>query len=363
MPSTTSRVNPDSETLRLRLGAQALSTPMRGAVAETVAHFGALQAQDPAGVLWAVGLRTEGATEASVEAALDAGEVLRTHVFRFTWQLVAATDLRWMLALVGPRLLASAASWYARAGLDARKLKRVHAILREVLIEAPATRNELAQALEDGGITTKGKLSLLLGEAELTGLICSGPKRGTQATHALLEQRVPDKPPLSREEALRALGRRYVQSRGPANERDLAWWSGLPRGDVRQALAAAAEVMPSHLKPSRAPGVAYVHLLPAFDEFLVGYADRGAQLDPAWSRQVNAGGGMLKPVVVVGGRVAGRWRRTLKPSLVQVEVEPFRNWSRTEASEVKRAAARYATFLGGRALELKVGPVIELPAT
>ncbi len=333
---------------------------MFGVVAETVSHFGAMQAQDPAGVLWAVGLRTYGSTEASVEAALDAGELLRTHVFRFTWQLVSPADLRWMLALVGPRLLASAASWYAKTGLDARALKRAHAIIREVLVHAPATRATLAKALEDGGVATKGKLSLVLGEAELTGLICSGPKRGKQATYALFEQRVPDMPPLTREDALRELGRRYLQSRGPATERDLAWWSGLPLGDVRQAMAAADEL--SQTRKPQAPGpsraAAKVHLLPAFDEYLVGYADRSEQLDPALARRVNAGGGMLSPVVLIGGRVAGRWSRTLKPSGVQVVIEPFREWTQSEATAVERAASRYAEFLGGRKLELKVTSVL-----
>ena len=65
---------------------------------------------------------------------------------------------------------------------------------------------------------------------------------------------------------------------------DVAYWSG---PDAERAPSAAA------------------HLLPSFDELLVGYRDRSASLQPAHVDHVNAGGGIFNPIVVLGGRVRG----------------------------------------------------------
>ena len=42
--------------------------------------LGAMQAQDYAGAKWALALRSAQLTDADVEAAFDAGRILRTHV-------------------------------------------------------------------------------------------------------------------------------------------------------------------------------------------------------------------------------------------------------------------------------------------
>ena len=62
-------------------------------------------------------------------------------------------------------------------------------------------------------------------------------------------------------------------------------------------------------------------LLPPFDEYLVGYADRSAVLDPKHILSTNAGGGMLSAVIVIDGEVAGTWKRTLKKNDVEVDTE------------------------------------------
>jgi hypothetical protein len=303
-----------------RLENQLLSRRRFAAPAEVVAWFGAMQAQDYLGSLWALGLRTSGAKEASVEAALAEGSVIRTHVFRGTWQYVAPSDLRWMLVLVGRRVIASAASRFRELGLDAKRLPH------------------------------------LLGYAELCGVICSGARRGKQSTFALLSERVPKAKALTREQALAELTRRYFQSRGPATERDFAWWSGLPLRDVREAIELVKPLLQGEifgdqryfragdaLASGRGPSV---HLLPAFDECLVAYQDRSAFVEPAQIKKLNAGGGMLKPALVSGGRVIGTWQRQLEKDAVSVGVRPFRKLLVRERDAVRAAAERYARFLG-----------------
>ncbi|MGH9937628.1 MAG: DNA glycosylase AlkZ-like family protein, partial [Blastocatellia bacterium] len=44
----------------------------------------------------------------------------------------------------------------------------------------------------------------------------------------------------------------------------------------------------------------------------VAYKDRGAVLDPKYTKQANSGNGIIYPTIVVDGRVVGTWKRTLK---------------------------------------------------
>src|SRR5256885_13291527 len=93
-----------------RMRAQRLSgVPMAGAV-EAVRHFGAVQAQDYPAAKWAIGLRLRRAIEERIDAAYDDGAILRTHVLRPTWHFVAPEDIRWMLALSGPKIQQGTAS-------------------------------------------------------------------------------------------------------------------------------------------------------------------------------------------------------------------------------------------------------------
>src|SRR5687768_3318113 len=64
----------------------------------------AVQSQDFAGAKWAVAMRGNGFDEAEVDAAFERGDIVRTHVLRPTWHFLAPEDLRWMMALTGPRI-------------------------------------------------------------------------------------------------------------------------------------------------------------------------------------------------------------------------------------------------------------------
>ena len=141
-----------------RLENQLLSRRRFAAPLEVVRWFGAMQAQDYLGALWALGLRTE-ANESSVEAALADGSVVRMHGFRGTWQFVAREDVRWMLALVGSHVLASAASRFRALGLDAKTLERSCEVFTEALEgNRELTRQEMAAVLTRRRIRTSGRL-------------------------------------------------------------------------------------------------------------------------------------------------------------------------------------------------------------
>jgi hypothetical protein len=343
-----------------RLIAQQIARPALKTPRDLVAWLGAVQAQDYAAVKWAAGLRLAGsATDAGIERAINEGAVLRTHALRGTWQLVAPADVRWMLELVAPRLIASYATRYRQLELDAATFRRSNAVLTEALRGgAQLTRAELASALEAAGISTAGqRLAHLLQRAELEALICGGARRGKQFTYTLLENRAPESHPrLERDEALAELTLRYFRSRGPATLDDFKWWSGLAPADARAGLDAVKSMLASTVIESRT----YWHgkeaiartrsspafLLPAFDEYLIAYRDRDAMLDPKYVNRLNAGGGMLGACLVLDGRVIGTWRRTLARAAVAIELDLFEAPAPRAQQAIAVAAQRYGAFHG-----------------
>jgi hypothetical protein len=347
-----------------RLANQQLVGAPAARARDVVARLGAVQAQDAAGARWGVGQRMQDATDALVERALDDGEIVRTHLLRPTWHLVAREDLRWMLALSGPRVQAGNAGRYRQLGLDAPTLARGHAVLVEALRDgASRTRVELTAAVNAAGIATADpqRMAYLLMHAELEGLICSGPRRGGQQSYALVDARVgpPDVPAPTREAALGELARRYFTTRGPATAHDFAWWSGLTVADARRGAALAGPSLvrealegrehwgPADVPPADGGTRAHrAHLLPNYDEYFIGFRDRSAILQAVQGPMaIDRGQALSAHVVVLDGQVVAGWRRTLSARQVAVVVTPVVPLARADRAAVESAAERYGAFV------------------
>lgn len=344
----------------LRLINQGIAHPTAVNPAEAVARLGAMQAQDAAAIRWAIGLRCREATLATVEAALASGDVIRTWLLRGTLHVVAASDVRWMLALLAPRILAGGAGRRRQLGLDDATLERsLDTIAGALESGAVATRSELLQVLERAGIATTGQRGYhLLGHAALRGLICFGPPQGKQESFVLLDTRAPAPATLDRDSARGELARRYFTGHGPATLADFVWWSGLPLGEARAALDQAkadldplvmgdqtyyqASAAPAH-EDARASGVV---LLPAFDEYYLGYAARGAILEAGLDKRVVSSNGIFRPMIVVDGQVTGIWRTERKPDGTRLLPTLFRPLSAQEAQGLQAAVERFAAFRG-----------------
>jgi hypothetical protein len=347
-----------------RLRTQRLAGPLArkfASVGHAVRWMGAVQSQDYAAAKWAVGQRLAAGTDATFDEAFSAGEILRTHVLRPTWHFVTPADLRWMLALTAPRIRALRAYYDRQHGLDGAVFARTNAAIAKALRGGKhRTRDELGDVLgraEMGGHPER--LGNIVLDAELSGLVCSGPLRGKKHTYALVEERAPEpgRPP-DRHEALTELARRFFISHGPATLRDYAWWSGLGMADARLGTEEATPRLAREVVGDKtyffedrdAPEVeddGAVHLLPCYDEYVVAYVDRQALLGAGHSSKLDARRNPLfQNVIVRSGRIVGTWQRSLKKSTVSVETKLFVRFGAAEKSSLAAAIARYARFVG-----------------
>lgn len=320
---------------------------------DVVRWFGALQAQDYHGALWAVGLRMQHAVEADIEQAMADGTIIRTHPMRGTWHFVAPEDIRWLLTLMAPGRIASEAYYYRQLELDDATFARSNAVFARTLQGGKQlTRRELAAALVQAGISPAGlRLTFLLSRAEIEGVIASGARRGKQFTYALLDELVPTSRMLTRDESLAELARRYFTSHGPATVQDFAWWSGLPASDARAGL----EMVKSHfiqeeidgrtywLSPSTPTTIASptAYLLPAFDEYTVAYQNRDAILDPAHTQHTSHG---LAPTIIVDGHIVGTWKRTIKKDSTTITTTLLTPLTESQNQALATALERYNKF-------------------
>jgi hypothetical protein len=301
--------------------------------------MGALQAQDrPASVL-ALALRLPGATMAQVarvEKAAAAGQILRSWVPRGTLHWVAAKDLRWMLALLAPRLVQRSQTRLKELKITASDLARSQATMRRVLKGGRVEgRDALLKAVAADGVSVEGQRGYhLLHQAGMAGVIAFGPMVGKQAGLVLLDDWTPKGTALKRETALAKLARVYAQSRGPATLDDFRWWSGLDAADAKAAWASAVTGKPVKAAAQGA------WLLPSFDEWLLAYADRSAVLEKRDAGKVAPGAnGLFHPIMVLDGAVVGTWLRPMKGRPEPV-LKPFRTMSAAQRARFQAAWKR-----------------------
>ncbi|MGN6722641.1 MAG: winged helix DNA-binding domain-containing protein, partial [Marmoricola sp.] len=293
-------------------------------------------------------------TEADVERALLDREIVRTWPMRGTLHLVAAADARWMPELLGPRASQSAAGRRRGLGLDDVAVKKARAAWEAGLSGGRCLgRPELFALMEAAGVDSGDQRGphLLRYFAE-QGVLCFGPHVGKQPTYALLQEWVPDARVLDRDEALAELALRYFSSHGPVTLDDFAGWAFLTKGDARAGLAAVEKQLertdidglPHWHGPLDATPTG-VHLLPGFDEYVLGYKNRSAFSTPEIMAAVVPGGnGMFKASVLVDGQIVGLWSVKRFARRQEVRVDWFEGRPRPAPDLLDEAAQRYARF-------------------
>ncbi|MCQ1956070.1 winged helix DNA-binding domain-containing protein [Arthrobacter sp. zg-Y826] len=285
--------------------------------ADVVRRAVALQGQDLPAVLRAIAVRSRpGTTVQDVRDAFDRGELVRGWPMRGTLFATTPEHLAALLSFTAERIRNMAARRRAELGLEETVLARGRDTLREALGERPLRRSEALELWEAAGIdTSDGRGYHLLMHLCVEGLAHWGRFSGTEQLLTLTAPRAVS--PGAADGDLTALVRGFVLARGPVTEADLAWWTKLPRTVVRKAAAGVADLVQVEVDGRPAwiigepeiPERSGVSLVPAFDEWILGYADRSLVASPAMLAAIVPGGnGVFRPAVLDDGVAVGTWR-------------------------------------------------------
>lgn len=298
-----------------------------------------MQAQDFRSGRSAVALRA-GCTVAEVEAALNAGEIVRSWPMRGTLHLVAPEDLRWMLALNGDPTLRSVRRRHEELGITSHEVEGAFDVAEPHLRGDGLDRAGVFEVWRRHGIAPEGQRGAhLLSTLCLHARLVLGPVVGRQQHFVLFDEWIGTSAQVDRAANVADWARRYFRSHGPATVADFRWWSGVLQRDLApvwdavradlvelivddtsyfaapETIAAWEEHQSATLRPL---------LTPAFDEILLGYADRTPTLVKEHMEQVVPGGnGMFKAVLLDGGGAVATWRRSPTKGAAAVDVSPL----------------------------------------
>ncbi|MCY4576386.1 MAG: winged helix DNA-binding domain-containing protein [Chloroflexi bacterium] len=336
-----------------------------------VRRTGGIQAQDVSAGALQVRARSFGLTYADVVFALsESRSIVRTWAMRGTLHLIPSEDHRWLTDLLGPAAFSAGSGRRLQMGLDEKTLERaLECLVKSFTKYGPLTRKEVGKRLVSEGIRVEGQaVHHVVRSGGFLGVIAHGPLLdGKTETFVAADSWLAgiERPELSRDEALARLAGRYFRAFGPSTERDFSVWSGLPLRDARAGFEAISgelvevEVHPHpNPPPSRGRGSErmwvvdggsgpagqavdsglrrndgggrnddkgrndggglalrqaqgergpVVRLLGFFDTYLLGYRGRGLAVAPEYMSRVNAGGGMIRPVVTIDGLAVATW--------------------------------------------------------
>ncbi len=335
-----------------RLTAQLLAGPPARSAVEVAERLLAVQGQDARGARLAVRARTRGLTAADVDRALtEERTLLITWLNRGTLHLVASEDYPWLHALTTPPLLTGNRRRLAELGVSPADADRAVArIARDLADDGPLTRAQLGERVAETGVETAGQaLVHLLVLASVRGLAIRGPMVGKQHAYVHVADWLGPAPKApDRVRSLAELARRYLLGHGPATDRDLAKWSGLPLRDARTGLKAIARslerrddgllALKARPKAARLPPP---RLLGAFDPLLLGWTSRAEILGNHESTIVT--GGLFRPFMLAEGRAVGTWKLADN----KVELEPLEPLSHTTSADLDAERTAVERYLKG----------------
>lgn len=348
-----------SDVPKLRLISQHIGIRSFKTAQEIVERMGGMQAQDFEMAEWALGVRLQDSTEKLIKSAIDNGEIIRIHLMRPTWHFVSSSDIYWMLELTAPQIKSALRYRNKELELNEKILGKCNKIIETALLSGGnLTREELVGVLNKNKIKTENnRASHIFLNAELDGLMCSGRIKNGKQTYALLNKRVPEVKTLKRDDAIGKLAVKYFLSRGPASLEDFVWWSGLPVKDARKGLEmvkhrlAALEInskkywLPDSFEEP-ASHKNHVYILPAFDEFILSYKDRGAIIDMNNRKNAVSNNGVFRPVILVNGKISGVWKRKKKNGEIIIETELFDKGKKLPETSIKKLFGYYGRFIG-----------------
>ena len=306
----------------IRLLNQQLVAPQFSDPAEVVSHLGAMQAQEYRLMRWAVAMRTKKPSAKAFKKAFDDGRIIRLHLMRGTWQLVAAEDYWSLLELCAAKAISVTKGWMSsnKISLPDDELMRIREILAQTASDKGSIiKEDFIQALAEKDIHMDDhRLSYHIRMAELSGMLCSGNLLPLKASYALTTNKVKPKEKTDRDEVLMRFTRKYFQSRQPATLEDFIWWSGLNISDCRKGIELLGDTI--HIERWRGRDFYLTDdcrtrgfrkdkflLIPPYDEYLIGYKSRDIVLPPEHRHHAHNNSGIFQPIIAHDGIVCGNW--------------------------------------------------------
>ena len=284
--------------------------------------MGAMQAQEYRMMRWAVEMRTRKPSAQAFKAAFDSGRIIRLHLMRGTWQLVAAEDYWAFLNLCSPKAIAVTKGWMHsnKITIPDKELMAIRDILAQTAADKrSATKEDLVQALAEKNIRMDDhRLSYHIRMAEMSGTLCSGDLLPMKATYALTANKVKSSSKMDRDEALMCFARKYFQSHQPATLEDFVWWSGLNISDCRKGISLLGNTI--HMERLKGRDFYMTDncrtrgfrkgkylLIPPYDEYLIGYKSRDIVLPREHTHRAHNNSGIFQPVIAHDGIICGNW--------------------------------------------------------
>ncbi len=333
-----------------RLSAQALAGEPLKRPEDVAERLLAVQGQDPRGARLAIRARSAGLAAADVDRALtEDRSLLITWLNRGTLHLVRSEDYPWLQALTTPPLMTSARRRPSLEGVSETEAERAVEAVEDILAdEGPLSGRDLRGRLEAAGFHTAGQAFLhLMFLAAVRGIVVRGPMAGKQHAYALVHDWLGPQQPVDRDLALAELARRYLVGHGPADDRDLARWAGLPLRDARAGLAAIASELDQRedglvdlAKRPPAEPLPSPRLLGAFDPLLLGWTSREEIVGP--HKLLVTINGVFRPFALVSGRAVATWGLASG----KVTIKHLGKVTKKAAAALDADAAEVLTYLG-----------------
>jgi hypothetical protein len=339
------------------MSSQQLANPQFEKPKDIVSWMGAIQAQNYNMSKWAIGIRLKSATICDVETALKKGEILRTHIMRPTWHLVAAEDIRWMLELCREKIKAASASRDKYLEITENLFSKTNTLIVKMLEgNNHLTRREIADNLNKSGIKTDtSRMIHFMYRAEAEGIVCSGIDKERQQTYSLIDERVKQTKKLNKDEALSKLATKYFKSHSPASLQDFSWWSGLSIVDSKQAINLISAEL---LKENFSSSVLYIHkscdiksrlldcvcFLPAFDEYIISYKNRDSVIDVMHQPKAYTKNGIFRSIIMYNGVITGTWCESVKNGKIEIKTSLFDKSQEIDRELFKKAEEKYLAF-------------------
>ncbi|HUR32107.1 MAG TPA: winged helix DNA-binding domain-containing protein, partial [Saprospiraceae bacterium] len=259
--------------------------------------------------------------------------------------------------LTSPRVQAFNKLYYKQQELDEKIFKKSNDLLiRSLRDHIYLTKAELKVIFEKAKIKTDDlRLTYIIINAELEGIICSGPRKGKQFTYALIDEKAPAVKPFIKEEALNKLGTRFFKTRGPATIKDFTWWSSLTIKEANEGIA----TLDSKFIRENIDGKEYIFydgsmpdskktqstfLMPDYDEYGISYKDRSIYHNPKAAGEVIEMRADYFHAIIADGYFAGTWDRKVIKDQPVVTVKLLKSLYKRQLEEIERERSRYLKF-------------------